>query len=155
MSAIVVFTPIITAAWPAFSSAVAAAAAGLGFTMHAAKAKEEMTAHEEKKETVALDIQNSSVVTDALAKEDEATFTKDDISLTFRKDARGKCSICVSGEGRSRDELRSIGNEAARKVVQEYVHAKVVGELQKRGFEIANEEVSEDKAIRLTVRRWR
>jgi len=156
MSAIIILTPIVSAAWPAFSSAIVTAAAGLGFSMHAAKAADDLKKQEEKKkETVELDIQNSKIITDAIAKEDEITFVKDDISLTFRKDARGKCSICVAGEGRSRGELREIGNEAARKVVQEYVHSKVMSELKQRGFEIAEEEVAADKTIHLTVRRWR
>ena len=151
MSAFVVVTPIITAAWPVFSSAIFGAAAALGFSLKNTSATETSA---KKSESVELDIKNSNVVTESLGKKEEASFTKDDVTVVFKKDLSGHCAISVSGAGKSRQELREIGSELSQKVIQMYVHGRVVDELKKKGFELAEEEVTEDRTIRLTVRRW-
>ena len=151
MGAIIVVAPIITAAWPVLSSAVVGAAAALGFSLKNTSSTETSV---KKSESVELDIKNSSIITDSLGKEEEASFTRDDVTVVFKKDLSGHCAISVSGTGKSRQELREIGSELSQKVVQLYVHGRVVDELKKKGFELAEEEVTEDRTIRLTVRRW-
>jgi len=151
MSAFVVVTPIITAAWPVFSSAIVGAAAALGFSLKNTSAAETSA---KESESVELDIKNSNIVTDSLEKEEKAVFAREGVTVAFKKDLRGRCAISVSGVGKSRQELREIGSELSRKVVQLYVHGRVVEELKKKGFELAEEEVTEDRTIRLTVRRW-
>ena len=151
MSAFVVVTPIITAAWPVFSSAIFGAAAALGFSLKNIPATETSV---KKSESVELDIKNSNIVTDSLGKEEEAVFIKEDVTVAFKKDLSGHCAISVSAAGKSRQELREIGSELSQKVVQMYVHGRVVDELKKKGFELAEEEVTGDRTIRLTVRRW-
>ena len=151
MSALILVTPIITAAWPVFSSAIFGAAAALGFSLKKTSVAETSM---QKSESVELDIKNSSIVTDSLGKEEEAVFTKEGATVAFKKDVNGHCAISVSGTGKSRQELYAIGSELSQKIVQSYVHSRVVEELKKKGFELAEEEVTEDRTIRLTVRRW-
>jgi hypothetical protein len=38
--------------------------------------------------------------------------------------------------------------------VQQYVYQKLMGEMQARGFNVVEEEVGEDRSIRLKVRQW-
>jgi hypothetical protein len=152
MSAFVVITPIITAAWPVLSGAIFGAAAALGFSLNNTSSTE---ISEKKSESVELEIKNSSIVTDSLEKQEEAVFTREGVTVAFKKDLSGHCAISVSGVEKSRQELREIGSELSQKVVQMYVHARVVDELRRKGFELAEEEVTEDRTIRLTVRRWK
>jgi len=104
---------------------------------------------------VELDIKNSNIVTDLLGKEEKASFTREGVTAVFKKDVSGHCAVSVSGTEKSRQELCEIGSELSQMVVQLYVHGRVVDELKKKGFELAEEEVTEDRTIRLTVRRWK
>jgi len=151
MSAILILTPIISTAWAAFNSAVFGAATALGFS----EVTNPSDSSVEKKESVKLDIKNSHIITDTLEKEEKVSFKKEGVTVTFKKDIRGHCGISVSGEGKTREQLRSIGNEVCHRVIQEYVRNTIKSTLKKKGFELVEEEVAENKTIRLTVRRWR
>jgi hypothetical protein len=60
----------------------------------------------------------------------------------------------VTGEGHSRKELRALGEELSQRVVQQYVYKKVMDEMRARGFNVVEEEINEDRSIRLKVRHW-
>jgi hypothetical protein len=60
----------------------------------------------------------------------------------------------VTGPGFSDEELRSIGEELSRRVVQKYVHQRLLDEIRARQFVVVEEEVDENQAIRLKVRHW-
>jgi hypothetical protein len=76
------------------------------------------------------------------------------VTVTFSRDARGKAAICVTGPGHSDEELRTIGGELSQRVVQKYVHRRLMDEIHARQFVIVEEEVDENNAIRLKVRHW-
>ena len=80
--------------------------------------------------------------------------TRDGVTITFSRDARGKASLCVTGNGQSEEALRALGEELSQAVVQQYVYQKLMGEMRARGFNVVEEEVSEDRSIRLKVRHW-
>ena len=62
--------------------------------------------------------------------------------------------VFVSGPGLSDEELRVIGEELSRRVVQKYVHRRLMDEIQARQFVVVEEEVDANNAIRLKVRHW-
>ncbi len=146
--------PVVIAAWPAFSAAVVAAAASLGYQV-ASEAKNQADAAARKlAQPVRLEIERSEVVTDQLGRDQRMTVTRSGVTVTFSRDARGKASLCVTGTGQGQEELRALGEELSQRVVQQYVYQKLMDEMRKRGFNVVEEEVNEDRSIRLKVRHW-
>lgn len=155
MSCVCILTPVVVAAWPAFSAAVTSAAASLGYQMVAdQKQRCETDAALPATRTVTLEIPRSEVVTDQLGRDQRIKVARDGVTVTFSRDPRGRASVCVSGPGRAEEELRQLGEEISQRVVQRYVYQRLVEEMQARHFTIVEEEVDEHHAIRLKVRHW-
>ena len=154
MGAVSILAPVVIAAWPAFSAAVVAAAASLGYQV-ASEAKNQAAAAAQKlAQPVRLEIERSEVVTDKLGRDQHMTVTRSGITVTFSRDARGRAALQVTGTGQGQEELRALGEELSQRVVQQYVYQKLMDEMRKRGFNVVEEEQSEDRSIRLKVRRW-
>lgn len=155
MGAVTVLTPIVIAAWPAFSAAVAAAATALGYQVAAAAAhKPELAEREERPTQVELEIAQSELVTDQLTRDQSITVERDGVTVTFSRDARGKATLCVTGLGHTEEALRAIGQELSQRVVQRHVYQRLMDEIRARKFVVVEEEVDETHAIRLKVRHW-
>ena len=156
MSCVCILTPVVIAAWPAFSAAVAAAATALGYTL----AEEGIRQHQSSRlgeageRTVNLEIGQSEIVTNQLGRDQQIRVTRGGVTVTFSRDARGKASICVTGPGHSDEDLRAMGEELSRRVVQKYVHQRLMEEIRTRQFVVVEEEVDETNTIRLKVRHW-
>ena len=148
MGAVVVLAPVIATAWPVVSASILGAATALGFAV-AAK-KEEVA----RVETVGIDVEGSACVSGALGRDERLSFAKDGVSLTFSRDARGACSVDVSGAGRTRAELEALGRDFAGRVVQQYAYNQVMQELAKRNFSVVSQEVGTDRTIHVQVRRF-
>ena len=154
MSCVCILTPVVIAAWPAFSSAVVAAAASLGYVT-----VDEVYAQQKVETTIEtsrinLEISQSELVTNQLARDQKISVARDGVVVTFSRDARGKASLCVEGKGRSETTLRAIGEELSQRVVQKYVYQRLTDEMRQRDFLVVEEETSADNSIRLKVRRW-
>lgn len=155
MSCVCILTPVVIAAWPAFSAAVVAAAASLGYQVAAEAADlKKTTVSDRSTGKIQLEIENSEVVTNQLGREQRIAVTRDGVTITFSRDARGKASLCVTGDGRSNDELRAMGEELSQAVVQQYVYQKLMGEMRAKGFNVVEEDTNQDRSIRLKVRHW-
>ncbi|HZI32037.1 MAG TPA: hypothetical protein VFF11_06830, partial [Candidatus Binatia bacterium] len=154
MSAVCILTPVVIAAWPAFSAAVAAAATSLGFVIVEEGSKQRQTSKNAQsgEREVTLEIEQSEIVTNQLGRDQQIKVTRGTVTVTFSRDARGKASVCVTGPGHSEEELRAIGEELSRRVVQKYVHQRLMEEIRARQFVVVEEEVDENQAIRLKVR---
>jgi hypothetical protein len=74
--------------------------------------------------------------------------------VTFSRDARGKASFCVTGEGYTEAELRARGEELSHRVVQQYVYQRLMSEFQARHFTVIEEDTDANHAIRIKVRLW-
>ncbi len=156
MSCVCILTPVVIAAWPAFSAAVAAAATSLGYTLveEGLQQHRETQIHETGERMVQLEIEQSEIVTKQLGRDQSIKVTRNGVTVTFSRDARGKAAICVTGPGYSDEELRAIGEELSQRVVQRYVYNRLIEECRARDFNIVEEEVDESHAIRLKVRHW-
>lgn len=155
MSCVCILTPVVIAAWPAFSAAVVAAATSLGYqVVSEVNQSSSAAAASQSSGKVSLEIAQSELVTSQLARDQRLAVTRDGVTVTFARDARGKASLCVTGTGQSDEELRALGEELSGRVVQQYVYQKLMGEMQVRGFNVVEEEVNEDRSIRLKVRHW-
>lgn len=156
MSCVCILTPVVIAAWPAFSAAVVAAATSLGYQVAAEAATMKNNAGPPQKDSrnVQLEIENSEVVTNQLGRDQRIVVTKGGITITFSRDARGKASLCVSGEGHDKEELKAMGEELSQAVVQHYVYQKLMDEMRAHGFNVIEEETNADRSIHLKVRHW-
>jgi hypothetical protein len=152
MSVVCILTPVVIAAWPAFSAAVAAAATSLGYTLVEAGTTERTKVDRATK--VELEIANSEVVSGTLGRGQEIAVRRDGVTVTFSRDARGRAALCVTGAGRSDDELRALGEELSHAVIQSYVYQRIKDEMSRRQFTIVEEETNADRSIRLKVRHW-
>jgi hypothetical protein len=50
-------------------------------------------------------------------------------------------------------ELEAAGREVMDRVRQQYAYAKVMSELEERGFQVVDQEVQANRSIRIRVRR--
>jgi hypothetical protein len=155
MSCVCILTPVVIAAWPAFSAAVVAAANSLGYTLVEQIIKERQSASAQKQAgQVNLQIANSELVTSHLGRAQQICVTRAGVTVVFSRDARGTASVCVSGEGHTEAELRALGEELSQRVVQKYVYQRVLEEIRARQFVVVEEQVDQNQAIRLKVRHW-
>jgi hypothetical protein len=155
MSAVCILAPVVIAGWPAFSAAVMAAATSLGYQVASEVAKPIGTvAEKEQSGTVSLEIARSEVVTSQLGRDQRMSVTREGVTVTFSRDARGKAALCVTGSGQDDATLRVVGEELSRAVVQQYVYQKLMDEMRTRGFVVVEQETNEDRSIRLKVRHW-
>ena len=155
MSCVCILTPVVIAAWPAFSAAVVAAAHSLGYVLveETVKQRQKIEAQNEGRE-VSLEIANSEVVTGQLGRDQQICATRGSVTVKFSRDARGTASVCVSGAGLTEDELRALGEELSQRVVQRYVYQRLLDEMSARQYVVVEEEVDANQAIRLKVRHW-
>lgn len=154
MSAVCILTPVVIATWPALGAAVTAAASSMGFEMVSPLASRDIARSTSKATSVRLEVDRSEIVTGQLERDQSIAVTRDGVTIRFSRDARGKASLCVTGAGHPEGELRSLGNALSHAVVQQYVYQKLTDEMRSRGFNIVEEEVGEDRSIRLRVRQW-
>jgi hypothetical protein len=155
MSCVCILAPVVIASWPTFSAAALAAATSLGFVV--VDEKVEALAREKagtSQRQVNLEIAQSEIVTGTLGRDQRLTVGHDGVTVVFSRDARGKASVCVTGEGRPEAELRAIGEQLCQRVVQKYVHQRLLDEMRVRQFLVVEEEVNPDASIRIKVRHW-
>ena len=152
MSCVCILTPVVIAAWPAFSAAVVSAAASLGYSVLAAEPLPQPKA--KRPSQVTLELAQSEIVTGQLDRDQRIAVTRDGVTVTFSRDARGRASICVTGVGHDEVSLRALGEELGRRVVQQYVYQRLITEMAARQFVVVEEETDASNAIRLKVRHW-
>jgi len=154
MSCVCILTPVVIAAWPAFSAAVVAAANSLGYVLVDEAIKQSQKTSQKSNRHVNLEIANSEVVTGSLGRDQQICVTREGVTVVFSRDARGRASVCVSGPSFTDDELRGMGQELSQRVVQKYVYQRLMDEMSSRQFTVVEEEVDANHAIRLKVRHW-
>ena len=152
MSCVCVLTPLVVAAWPAFSAAVVAAASSLGYALASGSAQSQVEDDQTRK--LNLEMAQSDIVTDSLSRDQSITVTRGGVTVVFSRAARGKASLCVSGIGHTDEALRALGEELSQRVIQKYVYQRLMEEMKARQFVIVEEETDEHNAIRLKVRHW-
>ena len=158
MSVVFIVVPAVAAGWPMIAAAVGAACAGLGYAIESGRELAQSRAGETSRSQVSdhsveLEMVNAEVIGDALAREQSLQVSKEGVTATFRKNARGKLTVHVDGE-RSREELTAIGQQLMNRVRQQYAAEKVKTELLSKGFVLVDEHVDEQNNIRLSVRRF-
>jgi hypothetical protein len=152
MSTVLVVTPILIASWPAITAAVAAAVGTIGFTnVSEEEANQECGSTTNRAE---IEVEDSEVLQEAGGSGEEIVVERDGIVARFSRDARGALRVCIEGHGHSKSELRRIGEELVGRVTQQYVYHRVVTELKQRNMAIVDEQVEDDRTVKIRVRNW-
>jgi len=155
MGAVCILAPVVVAAWPAFSAAVVAAAASMGYQVASDAVVIGKGADESQHaSSVQLEIERSEVVTNSLGRDQRISVSREGVTVTFSRDARGKASLCVTGEGFTKESLQALGEELSQAVVQQYVYQKLMDEMRSRGFVVVEEQQNEDRSIHMNIRHW-
>jgi hypothetical protein len=150
MSCVVVITPMLIASWPVMSAAVTAAVGSMGFAI-VRNAGARAAAQATSGTRAVLEVENSEVLASSDAGE-TIVVERDGIRATFSRDERGALKVCLDGEGHSKEELKRVGQELVDRVTQQYVYHRVVTELKARNMNIVDEEVAEDRSVKIRVR---
>ena len=152
MSTVVVLAPIIIANWPMISAAVGAAVGTMGFAM--VRKEEAVTGRAATKTREEIEVDNSEILASTTGAEEQIVVEREGVRAVFTRDARGALRVCMEGTNQSRSELRRLGQELIDRVTQQYVYHRVVTELKARNMTIVDEEVAEDRTVKIRVRSW-
>lgn len=152
MSTVVVLTPIVVAYWPAIVAAITAAVRTEGFIVVNEHEATSQRASQKVREEIEVD--NSEILQESAGLGQEIVVEREGLRAVFSRDARGALRVCMEGVGYSKSELRRIGQELVDRVTQQYVYHRVVSELKSRKMTIVEEEVSEDRTVKIRVRNW-
>ena len=155
MGICLILTPVVVGGWPVITAAVAGAASALGLAAKDVVNQRIKHQHEtEIGQDVEVELAESEILAQNLAADREIVLTKNGIELRLRRDERGRCSVCAKGKGRSKAELKQIAERFIQKMTQCFIYNRLASELKSKGFKVVNEEVMDDEAIRIHVRRW-
>ena len=153
MSSVIVLAPIIVASWPAITAAVTAAIGTMGFTI-ARGAMPESTLNTDEMTRAEIEVEDSDILQDAAGTSQELVVEKGGIRAIFSRDARGALKVCMEGAGYSKSQLKKIGEELLGRVTQQYVYHRIVTELKERNMAIVDEELAEDRTVKIRVRNY-
>lgn len=175
MSVCFVVVPIVVGSWPAISAAILAAGATMGYqTVKRLEEHENNFFNQDNSlfldgtmtqsstqdaapyavtRSVQLRMDNSEVLADSLMRGESFTMQRGDISATFSIDGRGACNVHMSGTTTSDSVLEEAGRELMDRVRQQFAYAKVMQEMEERGFQVVQQEVEENQSIRIRVQR--
>lgn len=83
----------------------------------------------------------------------ELTVTGAHGTIGFRRNSAGSYEVCP-GTGKLSPEQSKARQSFINSIKRKYAYNKVVKELQKQGYVIAQEEKKADNTIRLVARKW-
>lgn len=155
MSAVFVVVPVVMA-YPVLLSAAAAVASASGFVLVEQTARSMTKIMEDAETCEELEIESREELVKILEVEGGFTLEKGDIKLAFTKSREsGKIKMLITASKRhTKEELHKLGQEVINDIIQRYAYDRLINELKKEGFNVVNENVEEDKTIRLRVRKW-
>lgn len=159
---IIVVLPTIGWSWPAVLPILTAAAAGLGYKkLTETGSKGWLRGRLNKKlenirrVTISLDEVLTEVISEDIGNEERISFQRDDILLVFRKDARGKFYIDVSGpKTQTALNMKIRGEEFARELIQKFAYHKMIEQMQQRNAVVVEETETENGDLVIKTRQW-
>jgi len=151
MSTVVVFAPVMAAAWPVIAAAVTAAARTGGYTLSLRREGRNRAAGATRSLTE-VEVEAGDILEQTTADGQMIALERDGVRAEFRRDGRGKLKLCLNGSGHSRHELHRIGEELLGVVTQQYAYHRIVTEMKHRNMVIVDEDIAADRTVRIRVR---
>lgn len=152
MSSVIIVAPIIIANWPAITAAVVAGVGTLGFSV--INTSELQSAMSENVTREEIEVENSEILDSSAGTGEQMVVEKEGVKATFTRDARGALKICMEGKGKSKAELREMGEALMGRVTQQYAYHRVVTELKQRNMTIVEEGMTETESVKIRIRNW-
>jgi hypothetical protein len=152
MSGVVVVTTIVAANWPVVVQAVSGVAAAMGFGLvrrDSDMAIEEPAVVGNRAE---MEMPESDVLDDA-AKSEELILQRADARVRVYRDEFGTLKLCVEGSA-SKAELRALGEQLMGRISQQYAYHRIMEELEARGIDVVDQQVTADQTVRVRVKAW-
>ena len=157
MSCAFVIVPAVMASWPVLLPILTAAASACGFVAaaHTERALRSVGQRRAgtRREEVEVPLHQSEVLGEAMRRDTTFTAAKGGVTIQVTKDVRGQLKVCASGEGIPKQQLQEEAQSLTNRIVQQYAYHKVMTDLKERGFRVLDEQVTDDRRIRLRVRR--
>jgi hypothetical protein len=150
MSAVIVVTPLVIASWPVITAAITAAISTMGFSL--AQRAELERQGVRTKARAEIEVEDSEILAESGGLSQELVVERDGVRAVFTRDERGALRLCIEGEGFSKSQLREIGEELIGRVTQQFVYHRLMTELKERHMNVVEEEVTEDRTIKIRVR---
>jgi hypothetical protein len=150
MSAVIVVTPLVIGSWPIITAAVTAAISSMGFSLVQAGQATRQVAQGRAREEIEVD--DSEILAESGGLRQELVVERDGLRAVFTRDERGALKLCLEGDGFSKSQLREIGEELIGRVTQQFVYHRLMTELKERHMNVVEEEMSEDRTIKIRVR---
>jgi hypothetical protein len=150
MSAVVVVTPLVIASWPIITAAVTAAISTMGFSI--AQGLDRARGVNLTRSRAEIDVEDSEILNEASGVREELVVEREGVRAVFSRDERGALKLCLEGEGYSKGQLREIGEQLIGRVTQQFVYHRVMTELKERHMNVVEEEMTEDRTIKIRVR---
>lgn len=161
MGMIFVLTPLVGWTWPALLPVLGATAAALGYKVltdpeqKILRGKLTRKLEEIRRVKLPLDSVLTDVISEDLGVEQRLNFRHEDIVLVFRKDARGKFFVEVSGPAKyTGTQLQIRAEDFAREIVRKFAYHKMVEQIERRGATVVEESVEADGRIVVRARQW-
>jgi hypothetical protein len=152
MSAVVVVTPLVIASWPVITAAISAAIGTMGFSVVQQNEQTQASTRVRARTRAEIDVEDSEILAETAGLHEQIVVERDGLRAVFSRDERGALKLCMEGEGFSKSQLREIGEELIGRVTQQFVYHRVMTELKERRMNVVEEEVSEDRTIKIRVR---
>jgi hypothetical protein len=150
MSAVVVVTPLVIASWPVITAAVTAAISTMGFSL--AQGLDQARRTNLTKAKAEIEVEDSEILAETTGLREEIVVDREGVRAVFSRDERGALKVCLEGEGYSKGQLKAIGEELIGRVTQQFVYHRVMTELKERRMNVVDEEMTEDRTIKIRVR---
>jgi len=152
MSTVIVVAPVVVAAWPAIAAAVTGAIGALGFAI--VQGETGVAQRVQTKNKAEITVDDAEILAGSEGLDERLVVEKEGIRAVFTRDARGALKVCVEGEGLSKTQLKKIGEDLIGRVTQQFVYHRLVTELKDRHMPIVEEQVEQDRTIKIRVRNW-
>ncbi len=156
-----VLLPTIGWAWPALLPLAGAVASALGYQAFSQpkgilRGRLSNTMDKMRREVVPLDAVLANVIAEELGNEERLMFKRDEIILIFRKDARGKFFVEVSGPAeKTALDLKMRAEEFAAEMVKKFAYHRIAEQLTRRGAVVFEETVEDNGRVTMKARQWR
>lgn len=152
MSTVLVVTPILVSQWPAIVAAVTAAMSAAGYTAVQQAASQPMGAESSTREEI--EVEDSEILEATAGTGEQIVVEREGVRATFTRDARGALRICMEGRGKSKAQLRAIGEDLLGRVTQQFAYHRIVTQLKERNMVIVDEQVTDQQSVKIRVRNW-
>jgi hypothetical protein len=152
MSTVLVVTPILVSQWPAIVAAITAAMSSAGYTavQHASSQPKNVEGSTREE----IEVEDSEILEATAGTGEQIVVERDGVRATFTRDARGALRICMEGRGKSKAQLRAIGEELLGRVTQQFAYHRIVTQLKERNMVIVDEQVTDQQSVKIRVRNW-